>query len=98
LRLCQLTQGGDEADAETGKESAGHEQRDGRRGGLEDDAKGEDAGGCDQAPPASEDITHRCRAEGTEEGPGRKDGDDRGLLGRSDVGEVVFRVGVTGGE
>lgn len=98
MKCFQHTQGGDEANAETSEESSGNKQWNGGSGGLEDDAKGEDASGCDQTPSASEDITHRRCAEGTEESAGRKDRHNRGLLGRGDVGDLVLGVRVTGGE
>lgn len=89
LGLVQRDQSGDQTNTETGEEAASKEERQGGGGSLEDDAKVENPGGGDQGPAATDGVGEKGREEGTEEGAGRENRHDSGLLRGRDAGVAV---------
>ena len=92
-----LTQSRDEAHAKASEEASCGEQGQCLGRGLEDDAKGKDAGGNDQTQTTTNRVTKRCGGQSSEEGAGGKNGDDLGGLGGADV-KVTLGINVSGGE
>lgn len=94
--MLRLTSRRQETNTQSSKEAAGHEERDGGSSSLQDNAKAEHKGLKDHGDPTTEIVGYWGSAESTEEGTSGEKGNDHGGLGGSDIGKVIFGVGIAG--
>ena len=78
----QNDNGGDEADTETSDQATGDQETNDGRSSLEDDTNDEDGAARDDGRSTTEPVRQITGDERTEEGSGRQDRGDEGLLGR----------------
>ena len=81
LGLVHGDQHRNHSDTPTSEDTAHDEERKSGSSGLHGDTGHEDEDGEDDGPSPTEKICGRSGKESTEEGTGRQDGDDEGLLG-----------------
>jgi len=81
LGLVHRDQHRNHSDTPTGKDTTHDEEGDSGSSGLHGDTGREDKDREDDGPPPTEDICGGGCGESTDEGTGRQDGDDEGLLG-----------------
>lgn len=80
LRHVQNDDGRDETNTEACNQTASHDQTEPSRGSLKNDTDDEDSAASDDGGATAKPICKITGNQGTEEGTGRQDGGDQGLL------------------
>jgi len=89
LGLIHGDQHGNHSNTETGEDTTDDKERESKGGGLHGDTSCEDEDGEDDGPSPTEEICGGGGEQSTEECTSGQDGDDEGLLGRSDCATVA---------
>jgi hypothetical protein len=80
LRHVEDDDGGDESNTNTGNQTSSHQKTDGGGGDLKDDTDGEHHTSSNDRGTTTDPVCENTAKECTEEGSGRQNGGDQGLL------------------